>query len=444
MEVKAQQFAAWCGGSYLGEDKIISGVAIDSRKLMAGDAFFAFNGEHVNGEDYVAAALEKGAACAVVSTSYQGDKSKVIIVADVLIALQQAAKQYRKLFDLPIVAITGSVGKTSTKDMLASVLAQKYTVLATEGNYNNEIGLPLMLFKLTEKHQVAVLEMGMNHYGELLTLGDIAAHNIAVITNIGTAHIEFFGSKANIAKAKMEIADALSEGDALVLNGKDAILQTHSSEAYHVHFTGRAEDAVRADNIVVNLDGTTFELYCDAQSKHVSLPLYGEHFIDNALLVVRVARLLDMSLEQIIAGLKAVKLSGMRFQFEKVGGVTFINDAYNASVDSIVSSVATFCQLPFKRHFAILGDIFECGDYAVEVHREIGQKLNDYRLDGVIFIGDDIKSALAHYQGAAQHCNKTDAFAQMHYQDGDGVLVKASRGMALETLIEDYRSAQNE
>ncbi len=443
MKINTQQFAAWCGGSYFGETKTISGVAIDSRKVKTGDVFFAFKGERVNGENYVGKALESGASCAVVSTCYQGDKANVIIVENVLVALQQAAKQYRKLFDLPIVAITGSVGKTSTKDMMASVLAQKYNVLATEGNYNNEIGLPLMLFRLTKEHQVAVLEMGMNHYGELATLGDLAAHSIAVITNIGTAHIEFFGSKVNIAKAKLEIAEALTQGNALVLNGKDPFLQAHSSKAYDVYYTGRAEDAIRADNVVINLAGTTFDLYCDAQKKRIHLPLFGAHFVDNALLVVRVARLLNMSLEQIVEGLKTVELSKMRFQFECVGDITFINDAYNASVDSIVSSVNAFCQLPFKRHFAIIGDIFECGEYAAEVHREIGEKLNDYSLDGVIFVGDDIKYAAAQYKGASLTCKKTNALAHMHYQAGDGIIVKASRGMTLETLIDDYRSIQN-
>ncbi len=440
MKVSAQEFANWCGGSYFGTDKIISGVAIDSRKVSKGDVFFAFKGERVNGENYVSKAFENGASCAVVSQSYQGDKDNVIVVKDVLNALQSAAKQYRKCFDLLIVAITGSVGKTSTKDMLASVLAQKYNVLATEGNYNNEIGLPLMLFKLTEKHQVAVLEMGMNHYGELTTLGDIAKHNIAVITNIGTAHIEFFGSKANIAKAKLEITEALKSDDALVLNGKDSILKTHDSAAYQIYFTGRQTDAVKAENIVIDLDGTTFDLYCDAQKKRINLPLYGEHFVDNSLLVVRVARLLNISLDQIVKGLAAVKLSKMRFQFESVADVTFINDAYNASVDSIVSSVKAFCQLPFKRHFAIIGDIFECGQYAEAVHREIGEKLNDYRLDGVIFVGDAIKHAADQYNSASHYCKKENALTQMHYRAGDGVLVKASRGMALETLIEDYRS----
>ncbi len=443
MKISIRQFADWCGGSYTGDDKMICGVAIDSRKVTTSDAFFAFKGERVNGEDYVAKALQNGASCAVVSQNYQGDKKDVIVVKDVLTALQQAAKQYRKQFDLPIVAITGSVGKTSTKDMMAAVLSQKYQVLATEGNYNNEIGLPLMLFKLTKKHQVAVLEMGMNHYGELTTLGEIAGHNIAVITNIGTAHIEFFGSKTNIAKAKLEIAEALKREDTLILNGKDAILKEHKCDNYQTYFTGRKQDALRAENVVLGLHGTQFDLYCDGQIKNVSLPLYGDHFVDNALLVVAAARLLGLSLAQIIAGFKNVKLSKMRFQFDEIGDQTFINDAYNASVDSIISSVAAFCQLPFKRHYAIIGDIFECGDYAEIVHREIGEKLNDYQLDSVIFVGDDIKYAAAQYNGTSQFCKKTEALKYMRYQAGDGILVKASRGMALETLIDDYRSIQN-
>ncbi len=444
MNIDINTFTKWCGGSYSGDAVNICGVSIDSRRIARGDVFFAFKGERVNGERYVADAIAKGAACAVVSAEYDGAENNVIVVPDVLKALQAAARAYRKLFDVRIVAITGSVGKTSTKDMLAAALKQRYNVLATEGNYNNEIGLPLMIFKLTEQCDIAVLEMGMNHYGELTTLSQIADHDIAVITNIGTAHIEFFGSKENIAKAKMEIAECLKAGDALVLNGRDEILQRQSSELYEVHFVGRKGDALHAENVAVDMTGTSFDLVEEGVSKRFKLPLYGAHYIDNALLVICAAQLLGMDTEQIIDGLQTVKLAKMRFQFEAVAGTTFINDAYNASVDSIESSVSTFCQLPFKRHFAIIGDIFECGDYAAEVHREIGELLNRYPLDGVVFVGDDIAYAVDRYRGECRHCSKAEALQHMKYLAGDGILVKASRGMALETLIDDYRGERNE
>ncbi len=444
MNVSLKQFAVWCGGYYAGQSQIVSGVAIDSRNIKKGDAFFAFKGEHVDGADYVDDALANGATCAVVSSTYRGSAKNVIVVADVLLALQRAAMHYRKLFDLKIIAITGSVGKTSTKDMLATILRTQFNVLATPGNFNNEIGLPLTIFQLEEKHDVAVLEMGMNHYGELATLGEIVNQDIALITNIGTAHIEFFGTKENIAKAKMEIAKPLKKGDALLLNGKDEILNRQISTTYDIYFSGRLNDDLHAENIAVDLTGTRFELVYRQSRWSVKLPIYGVHFIDNALLAIRAALLLNMKIATILDGLKQVKLEKMRFQLEHIAGRTFINDAYNASVDSIMMSLTTFCQLPFKRHFAILGDIFECGKYSAAVHREIGEKLNRYALDGVIFIGVDIAYAAEQYRGIWQHSDKKDALKQMHFREGDGILVKASRGMALETLIDDYRSALDE
>ncbi len=444
MNVSLEQFAAWCGGRYSGETRSVSGVTIDSRTVKPGDAFFAFKGEHVNGADYVPDALQRGASCAVVSSDYSGSQANLVVVADVLTALQQAAKQYRKLFDLKVIGITGSVGKTSTKDILATILNQQFNVLASPGNFNNEIGLPLTIFQLEKSHDVAVLEMGMNHYGELATLGEIADQDIALITNIGTAHIEFFGTKENIAKAKMEIAQPLKKGDTLLLNGKDKILSRQLSTTYDILFSGRLNDELHAESVIVDLAGTHFELFFRNKSWRAELPAYGEHFVDNALLAIRAALLLDMEMPTILTGLKRVKLEKMRFQIEKIAGRTFINDAYNASVDSIMMSVATLCQLPFKRRFAILGDIFECGQYAEAVHREIGEKLNEYSLDGVLFVGDDMAYAAAQYKGNWQHCKKVDALKHMNYQSADGVLVKASRGMNLETLIEDYRSALNE
>ncbi len=444
MNIQLKQFADWCGANYDGAARTVSGVTIDSRRVAPGDAFFAFKGERVNGEDYVDDALAKGASCAVVAADYRTDNPNVIVVADVLAALQRAARHYRQLFGLKVIAITGSVGKTSTKDILATILRQKFKVLATAGNYNNEIGLPLTIFELTPDHDVAVLEMGMNHYGELATLGTIANQDIAVITNIGTAHIEFFGSRQNIAAAKLEICQPLAAGDALILNGKDDILQRQESDQYDIYYSGRPSDDLYAENISIDLTGTQFDLVYRQVRQRASMPVYGEHFVDNALLAVRAALLLEVDMATIIAGLARVKLAKMRFQLQAIAGRSFINDAYNASVDSMIMSVATLCQLPFERRYAILGDIFECGQYAAEVHREIGQRLNDYPLDGILFVGADMAYAAECYRGNWRHCAKAAALAHMQYRAGDGILVKASRGMALETLIDDYRSTVDE
>ncbi len=440
MKVTVKEFAAWCGASSVINDNI-TGVKIDSRKIEKGDAFFALKGEHVNGEDYALEALAKGASLAVVSEEFPSDVERLIKVKDVQYALQEAAKYYRQSLKIKIIAITGSVGKTTTKEIMKAVLSQKYTVFASEGNFNNEIGLPLMVFKLNDSYRLAVLEMGMSAYGEIKRLCDIARPEIAVITNIGTAHIEFFGSRENIAKAKFEMVEFLSRDDVLVLNANDDILYSYVNDKFKMIKVGKNTN-ISADKIEISSVGTIFDLCLNAEKTRVSMPLYGRHNVDNALLTVAVADVLAMDMASIKAGLLATKSEKMRFEIVDDMDIIFVNDAYNSSYDSIIASVDTWITLDFGKNYLVLGDVLECGDLSADLHKNIGLVLNQYCLDKIIFVGDAMHYAYREYQGNKAYFKTYAGIADLllaEKEQIDSVLLKGSRGICLEKVLEEYR-----
>lgn len=440
-----------------GDQVFATGVAIDSRKVQPGDIFFAFKGERVDGEQYVAQAIQNGALAAVVSEQFGFSDSPstvnvlsetnsvmeadlpVIKVPDVQWALQELAKGYFKGLNIPVIAISGSVGKTSTKDMIASILSSKLRVFKTKGNYNNEIGLPLMLLQISEEDQVAVLELGMNHFGELSRLSELTNHQIAILTNIGTAHIEFFGSKEAIFRAKMEITDSLSEDGVLIVNGKDEYLASVEAVNFDVVKIGRECDAIYAESVEITLEGTRFELKSAMWSFPVFIPLWGEHQVTNALLAVAVALRIGMGIESIVEALANLESTPMRFSPIKDGQRIWINDAYNASYDSISASAKTFQDMPFENRWLILGDVFECGEQSDVIHAQIGQMLNNLKFEMCLFIGEGMKFAHQEYQGNSMHFNQIDeaiAYLKKALPQKCSVLVKASRGMALERIIQ--------
>lgn len=435
---------AKCDGFDNPEQIFATGVAIDSRNVQPGDIFFAFKGERVDGEQFVIQALEQGAVAAVVSEDFATDNLSVFKVPDVQWALQELAKGYFEGLHIPVIAISGSVGKTSTKDMIASILSHKLRVFKTKGNFNNEIGLPLMLLQMTEEDQVAVLEMGMNHYGELTRLSQLTKHQIAILTNIGTAHIEFFGSKEGIFKAKMEITDSLSDDGVLIVNAKDTYLANIEASSYDVVKIGRRSDAIYAEAIEITLEGTKFELKSVMWSFPVFMPLWGEHQVTNALLAVAVALRIGMRIEDIVEALATLTPTHMRFTPIRDGQRIWINDAYNASYDSIYASVKTFQDMPLDYRWLILGDIFECGDQSDAIHSQIGQMLNTHHLDMCVFIGDAMKLAYEAYEGVSIHFNLLEdalEYLKINMPIQCSVLVKASRGMALERIIEQMSGA---
>lgn len=444
MNITVEQLIKWCGSSTVPWQGMVSSAAIDSRKVKVGAAFFAFKGERVNGEDYVDQALAEGAELCVVSTTYQGKRERVVVVDDVLVALQAIAKAYRQTLAVNVVAITGSVGKTTTRRLVEAVVKTKYHTYASSGNHNNEIGLPLSILEITPEHEWAILEMGMDHYGDIETLSAIAQQSIAMITNIGTAHIEFFGTRQNIAKAKLEIVTGLSAGDSLILNGEDDILAAYQNNQFNIVYTGNHRLAsIKASAISQTTQGTAFTLHVGDKQQTVQLQLFGAHNVQNALLAAALGVELGIDLALIAKGLATCTAEAMRFERVRVGAINFINDAYNASYDSIMASAKTFAQFPYGRHILILGDIFECGHQEQAIHSKIGRDLSAYQFDYICFIGQAMQVAYNGYSGAAMHfTDVASCVAKLTslLNAEDGVLVKASRGMALENIITQYRS----
>ncbi len=430
-------------------DGQVKKVVIDSRLIQPGDVFFAFRGDRVNGEDFVEAALAADATAVIVSQDYQGVKSpKIIPVEDVQWSLQELAKGYRKSLNMPIVAISGSVGKTSTKDLMAHVLSDQLKVFKTKGNFNNELGLPLMILELDSTWDVAVLEMGMNHAGELERLVDIATPKIAVLTNIGTAHIEFFGTREGIFKAKMELASRLKHNEVLILNGQDDLLATvlekgsHAELPYRTQGIGRVGDVFWSQDEHMTLDGTHFTLCSTKGQRQAFLPLCGHHHILNALLSLTVAAELGLDLDKALNALATVSTTSMRFEKVFVGPCFWINDAYNASIDSMIPAVETLVAISDCEPWVVFGDVFECGDLSASIHTQIGLDLNKYALSGVIFIGHAMLHAFKAYSGNKYHYSSVEAFlleGQHLILGNKNVLFKASRGMSLERIIKHYQ-----
>lgn len=428
----------------------INQVVIDSRKVGAGDVFFAFNGERVNGEAYAGAAIAAGAAAVVVSKNYVGQAhGKIFQVEDVQWALQELAKYYTQKLQVPIIGISGSVGKTSTKDLLAHVLSSQLKVFKTQGNYNNELGVPLMLLALDDQYDIAVLEMGMNHPGELARLVEIARPGTAVLTNIGTAHIEFFGSREGIFKAKMELASKLGPGEYLILNGLDDLLSgvydrhSLSEAAYSCVAVGRPGDTLWAEAIQVDAQGTRFELNRQVEGKALApvllqLPLWGRHHVVNALLSLAVVERLGLSMDLAIEALASAPSTPMRFERIVQGDRIWINDAYNASLDSILASVEALTAIEPEHSWAILGDVFECGEQSESIHKSIGEGLNRHRLEGVVFIGKAMYHAHRVYHGPSvyfESFEEAKPALRSQIPVKACILVKASRGMQLENVI---------
>ena len=428
----------------------ITDITTDSRKALGGVLFIPIVGERFDGHDFILSSLDNGAAAVLTHKDIAPYEGKSIIkVEDTFKALADVAKYYKKKYNLPTVAVTGSVGKTTTKDMLYAVLSQSYNTLKTEGNFNNEIGLPLTVFRLEKEHEAAVLEMGMSHFGEIEKLAGIAMPDVAVITNIGMSHIENLGSQEGIFKAKTELLKYFDANNTLITNGDDAFLSTTKGKGtYKVVYYGikNPENDVYAKDIVnLGADGTEFIAVLDGSEYKVRVKVAGEHNVYNALAAICVGRAFDVPMYKIIKGIESFDLTAMRMSVEEKNGITLINDCYNASPDSMRAALKVLLSLEAKRRVAILGDMLEMGDFAPEAHSGVGKAAADCA-DVVICAGESSK----HTAESAKSCGKevhwfgttTEAseFAKGFVKCGDAVLIKASRGMHFEeiynTLVE--------
>ncbi len=432
------------GGEYINKGEgSITGVTIDSRNVERGMLFVPIVGERTDGHNYIDTAFEKGAAVCLSEKEIEASGC-VIKVKSTAMAIGQIAKAYKMKYNLPTVGVTGSVGKTSTKDMIASVMSKLGACLKTAGNFNNELGLPLTVFGLWEEHKSCVLEMGMSAFSEIHHLVDIARPDVAVISNVGMSHIENLGSREGILKAKMEIADYFGENNLLIINADNDMLSTVTRDKkYRVLTFGIENDAdYRAENIEdLGFSGSRFTAVTPNGRFDVKLSVLGRHNVYNALSAIAVGEHFGISREDIADALSSYDVTAMRLTVEKYGNVTLINDCYNASPDSIKASLNVLEKAEGRR-VAVLGDVLELGEFAKEAHLDIGRACGG-KADLVICAGNNavyIKEAAEACGVRAEYYETTEAAAEAILAllaEGDTILVKASRGMHFEIICKE-------
>lgn len=369
----------------------------NSREVKEGDIYVALKGEKFDGNDFYLDAVNKGAKVCIITKNLTDEELKIvknkginiIKVEDTLGALQKFAKFKRNLYNIPVVAITGSVGKTSTKDMIASVMKEKYNTLKTEGNYNNEIGVPLTILRLNNEEAMCI-EMGMNHFGEIRKLTNIARPTIAVITNIGTAHIGNLGSRENILKAKMEILEGLI-GNTVIINNDNDLLNKwaiENKDKYNIITYGIKNNSKFMAKSIKSYENKS-EFYINNQK--IIVPVGGEHFVLNSLCAIAVGNELNIPMDKIAEGIKNLDLSKKRMEIIKNEiGTTIINDTYNANYDSMKAAIEYLKEIKNKRKIAVLGDMLELGSYSEKLHKDVGL-LVDKNIDILITVGKESK-----------------------------------------------------
>ncbi|PYL87790.1 MAG: UDP-N-acetylmuramoyl-tripeptide--D-alanyl-D-alanine ligase [Verrucomicrobia bacterium] len=432
----------------------IDKISTDSRTLKHGELFVALRGENFDGHKFVEAAVKTGAVGAIVDLGWKGkvpDNFTVIRVDDTLQAYQTVAANYRKSLPIRVLAITGSNGKTSTKDFTAAVLGRRFRVTKTQGNFNNHVGLPRTMLEATSQDEVAVWEIGMNHPGEVAALAKIAAPDAALITNIGIAHIEFMGSREAIAAEKGALAEAIGPQGSIILNADDPFSKNIAARTHaKVIFAGTTAGTIRAGEITQSAHGSDFTILEGAHRCRAQLPVPGLHMVQNAMLAVAAGRLFGLSLEEAAAGLVAAPLAKARLQIRQINGVQFIDDSYNANPDSMKAALRTLVELDADgKRIAVLGEMRELGKESARGHREVGETAAELGVDQLIAIGD-MGAAIAE---AAQQAGleKTAAVgsiseaAEMLTEitaPGDLVLIKGSRTARTERVLEEFAKRQ--
>ena len=424
-------------------------VTTDSREVCPGCIFVAFPGERFDGHDFAAKALEEGAAYVVLNHPVEGvPAERVVISPDSYHAMMVMGANYRSQFHPKVVGVTGSVGKTTTKQMTYAAIAGFGNTIKTEGNQNNELGLPRTMFRIGKETQYAVVEMGMSHAGEIERLSKCARPDVGIITCIGVSHIGNLGSQENICKAKLEICAGLPEGAPLVLNGDDpflrkAVLPDHVRPVW---FSLGDENAdVCALSIQQDEKGMSFVLEDHEEGTFlVKIPAMGRHNVANALAAYCAATRLGLNARRVIAGLADFEQTGMRQKVVHVRGVDVIEDCYNANPDSMKAALAMFREYPCKRRFALLGDMLELGDISRAAHEEVGRQAVENKVDYLVTYGEQAKRIAVVAAAKGLPTLHADTYAQAaeallnKMQPGDALLVKASRGMALEKVLEIF------
>lgn len=419
-------------------------LCIDTRKIEKDNVYLAIKGANFNGNDFAIKALEAGASIVIVdelnfNLNDIKENGNVIKVKNTREALLNLAKFYREKLGLKVIGVTGSTGKTSTKDLIAALLSAKYRVFKTKGNFNNDIGLPLMILELTSDIDVAVLEMGMSSLGEIELLAKVAKPDIGVITNVGLSHIENLKTQENILKAKMEITAFFGKDNVLILNGEDELLKNISSDVFKVKKIGyNHEYDVYASNIILREEETEFLAHAFGEEAVFNLPMAGKHNVLNTMLAIEVSKSLNVSFEDMVRGVENLEATSMRLQVIKKQGLTIINDCYNASPDSMRSSLDVLSAYKNNRKIAILGDMYELGDESEKSHFEVGRYAKD-KVDTLIVIGKYIKNFKDGFNNdnIIMYNTKEECIKELEniIKLDDVVLVKASRGVKLEDVV---------
>jgi UDP-N-acetylmuramoyl-tripeptide--D-alanyl-D-alanine ligase len=436
-------------------EEVAQAYSIDSRTIGPGQLFFAVKGERLDGHDYVAAALEKGAVGAVVRKDQLDgypDRTRLLAVDDTLTALQTLATAVRKVWGKPLVGVTGSAGKTTTKEAIAHVLSARYRVLKSEGNFNNHFGLPLMLLKLEPEHEVAVIEMGMSHAGEIRALAKIAQPEIGVVTNVAPVHLEFFDSLAGIARAKYELIESLPANGTAVLNVDDEYVSQfgRNFKGKVITYGMSATADIRPENVQTRgAEGSEFDVVIAGSREHARLPLVGEHNILNALAAVAVGLARGLSPAEAVGALATLSPPDKRGQVVQLGNITVINDCYNSNPKALRAMVDALAAMKAGRRIVVAGEMLELGPAGEEMHRAAGQHAAEKKIDVLIGVRglaqamvDSARQAGLKAEFAATP-EEAGEWLSRETRDGDVVLLKASRGVKLEKALETWKRLSN-
>jgi UDP-N-acetylmuramoyl-tripeptide--D-alanyl-D-alanine ligase len=434
------------------------GYSIDSRTVQPGELFFAVKGERLDGHDFVEQALGRGAIAAVVRRDqlgrYAGLSSsgpvELLAVDDTLVALQTLATAVRKIWGKTAIGVTGSMGKTTTKEAMAHLLAIKYRVHRTKGNFNNHFGLPLGLLTLEPEYDVAVVEMGMSHSGEIAALARIALPNEGVVTNVAPVHLESFDSVAGIARAKYELIEALQHGGTAVLNADDEYVSQFGRDfkGKVVMFGFKATADVRAESVgTLGSEGTSFDLVSNEVRQTVQSPLLGKHNIYNVLAAAAIALEHGITPSEIAAALPSLQAADKRGQVVQLGNITVLYDCYNSSPKALMAAVDTLVAMPGRRRIVIAGEMLELGATAEQLHRECGRYIAGSKVDFLLGVRGLAKPMVdaareAGVGAGAEFVNSPEEAGEWlarETRDGDTVLLKASRGVKLEKALETWR-----
>jgi UDP-N-acetylmuramoyl-tripeptide--D-alanyl-D-alanine ligase len=447
---KIEEFLGATGECELKE--VAQGYSIDSRTIQPGELFFAVKGERLDGHDYVHQALERGAISAVVRKDQLARftvKTCLLAVDDTLVALQTLASAVRRLWGKPVVGVTGSAGKTTTKEAIAHVLASRFRVLKSEGNFNNHFGLPLMLLKLQPEQEIAVIEMGMSHAGEIAALAKIAHPDIGVVTVVAPVHLEYFNSIADIARAKYELIESLPHHGTAILNADDEYVSQFGRDFKgKVIFYGTHRPAdIRAEHIESRgAEGSEFDLVVNGHRERAELRLVGAHNIHNALAAAAVGVERGIPLSEVIGSLATLTPAEKRGQVVQVGNIKVVNDCYNSNPKALEAMVDALATMPAKRRIVVAGEMLELGPTGEQMHRASGKHIADAKIDVLVGVRGLAEPMVEAARAAGMRAEfvatpeQAGEWLAREAKDGDVVLLKASRGVKLEKALEKWKA----